>query len=107
MIEGLDGIKYTYNNGYTAKDPKLAVANFINALERIPEMIAKRWEKNAKMEKNLPVLQKVVAVTWLKEYELKRLNEEIVTLNKQIQLTIKSKSQQEDIDNNNGMTIGT
>ena len=34
MVEGLDGIKYTYNNGYIAKDPKLAVMNFINALER-------------------------------------------------------------------------
>ena len=27
MVEGLDGIKYTYNNGYIAKDPKLAVMN--------------------------------------------------------------------------------
>ena len=36
MVEGLDGIKYTYNNGYIAKEPKLAVMNFINALERIP-----------------------------------------------------------------------
>lgn len=45
MVEGLDGIKYTYNNGYIAKDPKLAVMNFINALERIPGMIEKREKK--------------------------------------------------------------
>ena len=45
MVEGLDGIKYTYNNGYIAKDPKLAVMNFINALERIPAMIEKREKR--------------------------------------------------------------
>lgn len=108
MIEGLDGLKYTYNNGNIAKDPKLAVANFINALERIPEMIVKRREKNAEMEKSLPVLQEVVAVNWPKENELKLLNEEIIALNKQIQLTIKPKSQQEDVDKNkNELTIDT
>lgn len=45
MVEGLDGIKYTYHNGYIAKDPKLAVMYFINALERIPGMIEKRERK--------------------------------------------------------------
>ena len=39
MVEGLDGLKYTFHNGYIAKDPKLAVMYFINALERIPGMI--------------------------------------------------------------------
>ena len=34
MVEGLDGIKYTYHNGYIAKDPKLAVMNFINREEQ-------------------------------------------------------------------------
>ena len=106
MIEGLDGLKYTYNNGNIAKDPKLAVANFINALERIPDMIAKRQEKNAEMEKNLPVLQEIVSATWPKEEELKRLNEDILALNRQIQLTIQPKKQQEDTDDNE-LVIGS
>ena len=63
-------------------------------------MIAKRREKNAEMEKNLPVLQEIVSATWPKEEELKRLNEDILALNKQIQLTIQPKKQQEDTDDN-------
>ena len=106
MIEGLDGLKYTYNNGNIAKDPKLAVANFINALERIPDMIAKRQEKNAEMEKNLPVLQEIVSATWTKEEELRRLNEDILALNRQIQLTIQPKKQEENT-NDNELVIGS
>lgn len=99
MIEGLDGLKYTYNNGNIAKDPKLAVANFISALERIPDLIVKRREKNVEMEKSLPVLREIVAATWPKEKELKQLNEDILALNRQIQLTIQPKKQHEDMDN--------
>lgn len=106
MIEGLDGLKYTYNNGNIAKDPKLAVANFINALERIPDMIAKRREKNAEMEKNLPVLQEIVSATWPKEKELRRLNEDILALNRQIQLIIQPKKQEENT-NDNEVVIGS
>lgn len=106
MIEGLDGLKYIYNNGNIAKDPKLAVANFINALERIPDMITKRREKNVEMEKNLPVLQEIVSATWPKDEELKRLNDEILTLNRQIQSTIQPKKQEQNT-NDNEFVIGS
>nr|WP_233551684.1 hypothetical protein [Parabacteroides sp. AF48-14] len=89
MVEGLDGIKYTYNNGYIAKDPKLAVMNFINALERIPAMIEKREKENAELSKDIPILREIVAASWPKDAEIKRLNEELATLNRKIQLTIK------------------
>ena len=79
---------------------------FINALERIPDMIAKRREKNTEMEKSLPVLQEIVSATWPKEEELKRLNEDIFTLNKQIQLTIQPKKQEENT-NDNELVIGS
>ena len=77
MVEGLDGIKYTYNNGYIAKDPKLAV------------MKEKREQENAELSKDIPVLQEIVAASWPKDAEIKRLNEELATLNRKIQLTIK------------------
>ena len=99
-------IRKLLSTRYTAKDPKLAVTNFINALERIPDIIAKRQEKNAEMEKNLPVLQGIVSTTWHKEEELKRLNKDILTLNRQIQLTIQPKKQEEDT-NNNELVIGS
>ncbi|GKH74595.1 hypothetical protein CE91St6_01660 [Phocaeicola dorei] len=82
MVEGLDGIKYTYNNGYIAKDPKLAVMNFINALERIPGMIEKRKKDNTELEKDLPVLREIVSTLWPKEGEIKELTEELATLNR-------------------------
>lgn len=99
-------IRKLLSTRYTAKDPKLAVTNFINALERIPDIIAKRQEKNAEMEKNLPVLQGIVSTTWPKEEELKRLNKDILTLNRQIQLTIQPKKQEENT-NNNELVIGS
>ena len=90
MVEGLDGIKYTYNNGYIAKDPKLAVMNFINALET-----HSRHDRETGAGKRYgaveghPVLQEIVAASWPKDAEIKRLNEELATLNRKIQLTIK------------------
>ncbi|MDC7199787.1 hypothetical protein PQG97_18150, partial [Phocaeicola massiliensis] len=69
--------------------PKLAVMNFINALERIPAMIEKREQENAELSKDIPVLQEIVAASWPKDAEIKRLNEELATLNRKIQLTIK------------------
>lgn len=78
MVEGHgQGIKYTYNNGYIAKDPKLAVMNFINALERIPGMIEKRKKDNTELEKDLPVLREIVSTLWPKEGEIKELTEEL------------------------------
>lgn len=89
MVEGLDGIKYTYNNGYIAKEPKLAVMNFINALEHIPAMIEKREKENAELSKDIPVLREIVAATWPKDAEIKQLGEELASLNRKIQLTLK------------------
>ncbi len=98
MVEGLDGIKYTYHNGYIAKDPKLAVMYFINALERIPGMIEKREKENAELSKDIPVLQEIVAASWPKEGEIKQLGEELATLNRKIQLTLKPVGQHENED---------
>ena len=89
MVEGLDGIKYTYNNSSIAKQPKLAVMNFINALERIPAMIEKREKENAELSKDIPVLREIVAATWPKDSEIKQLGEELASLNRKIQLTLK------------------
>lgn len=98
MVEGLDGIKYTYHNGYIAKDPKLAVMNFINALERIPGMIEKREKDNAELSKDIPVLKQIVAASWPKEGEIKQLGEELAALNRKIQLTLKPVGQHESED---------
>ena len=67
MVTGDGGIKYTYNNGNIAADPKLATLNFLNALERIPKLIEQYKTANEKLEQDLPVLRQVVSSTWKKE----------------------------------------
>lgn len=96
MVEGLDGIKYTYNNGYLANDPQLAVNNFINALERMPKMIDKYKEDTLSHEKDIPVLEEIINETWGKENELQQINEELATLNRKIQLSLKQTEKSND-----------
>lgn len=89
MVEGLDGIKYIYYNGYIVKDLKLVVMYFINVLECIFGMIEK-WEKeNVELLKDILVLQEIVVVIWFKEGEIKKLGEEFVILNWKIQFIFK------------------
>lgn len=59
-------IKYTYNNGYIAKDPKLACLYFQNALDKIPNLID-RYEKDCtELKERSEVLGDVVNSKWLK-----------------------------------------
>lgn len=60
FVEGTGGIKYTYNNGIMANDPKLASMNFLNALQKIPTLIDNENKRIAKEQANLPVLQEVI-----------------------------------------------
>lgn len=45
------------------------------------------------MEKDLPVLREIVSTLWPKEGEIKELTEELATLNRRIQLTLKQPEQ--------------
>lgn len=74
IVEGLNGIKYTYDNRYIAKDPKLAVMNFINALECILVIIEKWKKDNIELEKDLPVMREIVSASWPKKGEIKELS---------------------------------
>ena len=95
MIEGEGGIKYNYNSGNIASDPKLASLNFLNALERIPKLIEQYKVGNEKLEKDVPILQQTIDGTWNKEGELKELKGEVATLERKIQLSLKPVDQSE------------
>jgi hypothetical protein len=95
FIEGAGNIKYTYNNGHVAKDPKLAAINFLKALERIPVLIENYKYFAEKAATDLPVLKEVVNSTWRKEDELKKLKSELSALERKIQLTITEGSPKE------------
>lgn len=88
FIEGEGGIKYTYNNGIMASDPKLASMNFLNALLKIPTLIDNEHKRIAKEESSLPVLQEVVNAVWKKEEQLKELKKELGEVDRKILASI-------------------
>ncbi len=61
FVEGESRIKYTYNNGHIAKEPKLASTSFLKALERIPILIDNHERLAEKAAKDIPVLEEVVS----------------------------------------------
>ncbi len=87
-IEGKSGIKYTWNNGHIAKDPKLAATSFLKALERILSLINSHKRYAEKASKDIPVLEEVVNSTWQKEDQLKQLKSELSSLDRKIQLSL-------------------
>ena len=92
FVEGVSGIKYTYNNGHIAKDPKLAASTFLKALERIPVLIDNHERLLEKTAKDMPVLEEVVNSQWRKEDELKKLKNDLAALERKIQMTIGEKN---------------
>jgi N12 class adenine-specific DNA methylase len=96
FIEGEGNIKYTYNNGNIASDPKLAVNYFLHALEKIPSLIEKYERENEKILKDLPVLREVTNSVWRREDELKDLKTELAALDRKIQLSLKPVDESEE-----------
>lgn len=93
FIEGEGNVKYSYNNGHIAHDPLLASKNFLNALEKIPNLIEKYQSENEKLSKDLPILKNVIDSTFRKEPELKDLKSQLDSLNRQINLSLENKNQ--------------
>jgi N12 class adenine-specific DNA methylase len=93
FIQGQSGIKYTYNNGRIARDPKLASMNFLNALQKIPELIENHLVQNERLKKDIPVLQEVVNGKWRKEDELNKLKTELSALERKIKVSLERQSQ--------------
>lgn len=88
FIQGEGGIKYTYNNGNMASDPKTATMNFINALGKIPGLMEQEQKKIAELEKDLPILQEVVNGNWNKENKLNELKNQLAAIERKIQSSI-------------------
>ena len=88
MIMGDSGIKYTYNNGNIASDPKLATMNFMKALERIPNLIEQYKTVNDKLEHDLSIFRDIMDNTWKKEDILNELKKDVAALERKIQLSL-------------------
>lgn len=93
LVMGEGNIKYTYNNGQMALEPKLAATNFLNALEKIPGLTEDAQKKVYEIQKDLPILREIVESSWSKEEKLLVLKTELSALERQIQLSISSKEE--------------
>jgi len=88
FVQGEGGIKYNYNNGHMATDPKTAAMNFLNALDKIPGIMEQEQKRIAAIEKDIPILQEVVNGNWTKENVLSDLKTELAAIDRKIQLSI-------------------
>ena len=107
VVDGREGIqnrfvvegnyKYKFNNGFIAmSDTHAACMNFVNALEKIPGIIAQYEERTAKLKADVPVLEGIVAKTWGKEDELKALKSELAVLDRKITAELAPKHDEKD-----------
>lgn len=95
VVEG--NYKYKFNNGYIAmSDTHAACMNFVNALEKIPGIIAQYEERTAKLKADVPTLEGIMAKKWGKEDELKQLKSDLAALDRKIQAEIAPKPEQAD-----------
>ena len=83
VVEG--NYKYKFNNGFIAmSDTHAACMNFVNALEKIPGIIAQYEERTAKLKADVPQLEAIISKPWGKEDELKGLKSELAALDRKI-----------------------
>ena len=82
---------YEFNNGHLAmsKDNRLGAVRYgVQALERIPGIIAQYQERNEKLKTDIAEYQRIAGKTWCKEDELKALKHELDELDKKIQASL-------------------
>lgn len=77
-------------------DTHAACMNFVNALEKIPGIIAQYEERTAKLKADVPQLEAIVAKTWGKEDELKQLKSELAALDRKITAELTPKHNEKD-----------
>lgn len=82
-------IKYSWNQGYINIDnPKIAARHFLNAIDRV-DSLKEKYEKNLQhLNKNIPMLQQIIAKPFEKEIALAQLKKDISKLEREITLKI-------------------
>uniref|UniRef100_UPI0025B727FE helicase-related protein n=1 Tax=uncultured Duncaniella sp. TaxID=2768039 RepID=UPI0025B727FE len=99
VVEG--NYKYKFNNGFIAmSDTHAACMNFVNALEKIPGIVAQYEERTAKMKADVPILEGIVAKVWGKESELKQLKSDLAAIDRKITAQLAPKKEEQDGEEN-------
>ena len=95
VVEG--NYKYKFNNGFIAmSDTHAACMNFVNALEKIPGIIAQYEDRTARLKADVPQLEAIVAKQWGKEDELKGLKSDLAALDRKITSALAPKKEDDD-----------
>ncbi len=95
VVEG--NYKYKFNNGFIAmSDTHATCMNFVNALEKIPGIIAQYEERTAKLKADVPTLEGIVSKAWGKEDELKQLKSDLAALDRKITAELAPKHDEKD-----------
>lgn len=81
-------------------DTHAACMNFVNALEKIPGIIAQYEERTARLKADVPVLEGIVAKVWGKESELKQLKSDLAALDRKITIQLAPKKEEQDGEEN-------
>ena len=95
VVEG--NYKYKFNNGFIAmSDTHAACMNFVNALEKIPGIIAQYEERTAKLKADVPQLEAIISKSWGKEDKLKQLKSDLAALDRKITAALAPKKEEQD-----------
>ena len=95
VVEG--NYKYKFNNGFIAmSDTHAACMNFVNALEKIPGIIAQYEERTAKLKADVPQLEAIISKSWGKKEELKQLKSDLAALDRKITAALAPKKEEQD-----------
>ena len=83
------GIKYSWNQGHINTDnPKITARYFLNAIDRV-EALKEKYQKNLQeIERNIPILRKIVEKPFERESELILLKKDILKLEREITIKI-------------------
>ena len=77
-------------------DTHAACMNFVNALEKIPGIIAQYEERTAKLKADVPQLEAIISKSWGKENELKQLTSDLAALDRKITAELAPKHDEKD-----------
>lgn len=70
--------------------------NFVNALERLPEIMRQYEERTAKLKVDVPQLEAIISKSWGKEDELKQLKSDLASLDRKITAELAPKHDEKD-----------
>lgn len=93
-------LKYSFNNGILATDPKLATSNFIRALEQLPTYLERGDKKILELKRQHSRLSPVCNTSWVNQSQLDVLKENLSAVERRLFASTSHSSQPKKADVN-------